>query len=70
MKGRIPQRNVFIINTPNASKPTKIIQIGFELSKICSYEMKGVIVWFRLIKPICNLKLNIFGHCYVVFELP
>jgi hypothetical protein len=38
------------------------------MSKICSFEMKGVIVWFRLIKPICNLKLKIFGNHSIVFE--
>jgi hypothetical protein len=27
-----------------------------------------VIIWFRWIKPICDLKLKIFGHCYIVFE--
>ncbi len=70
MKGGISHRNVFMAITPNASKATKIIQIGFELNKICSYEVKGVIVWFKLIKPICNLKHKIFGPCYVVVELP
>jgi hypothetical protein len=44
MKGGISHRNVFMAITPNASKATKIIQIGFELNKICSYEVKGVIV--------------------------
>jgi hypothetical protein len=27
-----------------------------------------VTTWFRLIKPVCDLKLKIFGHCYVVFK--
>jgi hypothetical protein len=44
MKGRISHRKFFMVITPNASKATKIIQIGFELSKICSYEVKWVIV--------------------------
>jgi hypothetical protein len=38
------------------------------MSKIRSYEMKGVIVWFRLIKLVYNLKLKIFNHCFVIFE--
>jgi hypothetical protein len=32
------------ISTPNASKATKIVQFGFEMNKICSFEVKGVIV--------------------------
>ncbi len=27
-----------------------------------------VATWFRLIKLICNLKFNFFGHCFVVLE--
>jgi hypothetical protein len=58
----------FFCSTFNTFKATKITRIDFEMSKICSYEMKGVIVWIRLIKPVCNLKFKIFGHCLFVFE--
>jgi hypothetical protein len=33
-----------MVITPIASKTKKIIQIGFELNKICFYEVKGFIV--------------------------
>jgi hypothetical protein len=33
------------------------------------FGIEGVIIWFRLIKLVCNLELKIFGHCFVVFEL-
>ncbi len=55
----------FFISTPNASKAIKIVQLGFEMSKICFFEMKGVIVWFRLIKKNCDLKLKFFDHCSI-----
>jgi hypothetical protein len=32
------------IFTPNASKATKIVQFGYEMNKICYFEVKGVIV--------------------------
>jgi hypothetical protein len=35
---------IFCSFTPNESKDTKIAQIGFEMSKICSFEVKGVVV--------------------------
>jgi hypothetical protein len=38
------------------------------MNKIYSSEVKGVIVWFKLIKPNCDLKLKIFGHYFIVFE--
>ncbi len=59
---------MILYSTFNAFKATKISQIGFQMSKICFFEAKGVIVWFRLIKLVCNLKLKIFGHSFVVFE--
>jgi hypothetical protein len=55
-------------STFSAFKATKITPISFEMSKRCSYEVKGVIVWFRLIKPFSDMKFKIFGYCYVVFE--
>ncbi len=39
---------------------------GFEMSKICCFEMKGVVVWFRIIKLVYNLNLKIFGHCFAI----
>ncbi len=33
------------------------------------FGIKGVTIWFRLIKPICDLELKIFGYCFFFFEL-
>jgi len=60
---------VFCSSTFSAFKATKIIPIGFEMNKICFFEVKGVIVWFRLIKSFWNLKLKVFHQVFVVFEL-
>jgi hypothetical protein len=38
------------------------------MNKICSYEVKGIIVWFKPRKPLSNLKFKIFGHCSIIFE--
>jgi hypothetical protein len=58
----------FCAFTFSAFKATKIAQISCEMSKICYYEMKGVIIWFRLIKSVYNLKLKILNHCYVILN--
>jgi hypothetical protein len=34
------------------------------------FGIEGVIIWFKLIKPVFNLELKIFGHCFISFELP
>jgi hypothetical protein len=39
------------------------------MSKIHSFEVRGVIVWFRLIKLVCNLKFKIFEKNSIIFEL-
>jgi hypothetical protein len=44
----------------------QFLQSQFEMNKRCS--LKLVTIWFRLIKPICDLELNIFGYCSIVFE--
>jgi len=38
------------------------------MSKICFFEMKAVIVSFRLIKSICDLTFKFFDHYFIVFE--
>jgi hypothetical protein len=44
-----PQKD-FVV-TFSTFKATKITQISFEMSKIRSFEVKGVIIWFKQRKP-------------------
>ncbi len=56
---------IFCNYTPNTSKITKIIEIDFEINKICSFKMKKVIVGFRKIKPKWILELKLFDHLFL-----
>jgi hypothetical protein len=49
----------FFSFTLNTFKATKIVQIGFEMNKICFFEMKGVIVWFRQKKTKLNFGVQV-----------
>jgi hypothetical protein len=43
--------NFFCSSKFSKFKATKIAQIGFEMSKICFFEVKGVIFWFKQRQP-------------------
>ncbi len=55
---------------PSISKATKIAKICLIMSKICPLEVKGINVWFKLIRIIWVLRFKLFVHCFIVSTLP
>jgi len=51
--------------TFSAFKVIKLTWTSFEMSKICSSEVKGVIVWYKLLKLVCNSKFKGCNHTYM-----